>query len=171
MRARRGGSSSDCTTSARRWSTLVGTSGCSTSSIGSKARLKWGARVPEKLSRASSLASLPPDRLQRAGFRAERSFRQSRETRLASARTRDGLRWRHDGPDGAASFGGERRLVERSRGKSIALPRAGKCSDETTARCSIGPRPLKRTPPGACSKSTLRPDLITIRHHDDDGKR
>jgi hypothetical protein len=24
-------------------------------------RLKWGARVPEKLSRASSLASLPPD--------------------------------------------------------------------------------------------------------------
>ena len=24
-------------------------------------------------------------------------------------------------------------------GKSITLPRAGKCSDETTARCSIGP--------------------------------
>ena len=24
-------------------------------------------------------------------------------------------------------------------GKWIALPRAGKCSDETTARCSIGP--------------------------------
>ena len=40
---------------------------------------------------------------------------------------------RRRGPGGAASFGGERRLVECPHGKPISPPRAGKCSDETAA--------------------------------------
>ena len=49
----------------------------------------------------------------------------NRSSRLMLARRR--------GPGGAASFGGERRLVECPHGKPISPPRAGKCSDETAA--------------------------------------
>jgi len=41
-------------------------------------------------------------------------------------------------PGGAASFHDEPRLVECPRGDSIALSRAGKCSDDSTERRSIG---------------------------------
>ena len=45
---------------------------------------------------------------------------------------------RRRGPGGAASFGGELRLVECPRGNSIALSGAGKCSDDSAERRSIG---------------------------------
>jgi hypothetical protein len=45
---------------------------------------------------------------------------------------------RRRGPGGAASFAGEPRLVECPRGNSIALSRAGKCSDDSPERSSIG---------------------------------
>jgi hypothetical protein len=55
---------------------------------------------------------------------------------------------RRRGPGGAVSFVGEPRLVECPRGNSIALSRAGKCSDDSAKRRSIGsvldevPKPL-----------------------------
>ena len=59
---------------------------------------------------------------------------------------------RRPGPGGGASFGGEPRLVECPRANSIALSRAGKCSDDSAERRSIGsvldevrkPLPIRR---------------------------
>jgi hypothetical protein len=69
-------------------------------------------------------------RPQRARFRAEGPFRRSREARLASARTGDGVRRRDDAalvaPPHSAVSGG-------SSNSARQTPRAGKCSDETAA--------------------------------------
>jgi len=57
---------------------------------------------------------------------------------------------RRRGPGGAASFVGEPRLVECPRGHSIALARAGRCSDDSRWRCAQtnrSGRPRQR-PPG-----------------------